>query len=68
MSKFKDGDFAVYNSMFAKVLGRIAGFGRDEMGDYTLFKVSSRKNKMYPHGSIQRFYTETNLHAREVRK
>lgn len=68
MSKFEVGDPALYDSTFGKILGKIAGFGTDEMGEYTKFKVTSRKNRLYPHGLTYAFYDESALHPREVRK
>jgi len=38
--------------MSGTVLGVVIGTGRDMLGDYVAFKVTSRKNPHYPFGLI----------------
>lgn len=51
--RFSVGDKVQYRSIKAGIiLGVVTGFGRDQLGDYVAWRVTSKTNTFYPRGTL----------------
>lgn len=51
--RFSVGDKVQYRAIKAGIiLGVVTGFGRDQLGDYVSWRVTSKTNPYYPRGTV----------------